>query len=425
MAYTETKTTSYGQRLGQSAKNVIVGLLMFIGGTVLLCWNEGRTVKTTRAINEAQKVQVEMKDINTMDAGLNGKMVHATGNALTSEVLSDGLFGVSDTAIALKRTVEYYQWVEHENTEKREKVGGSEETVTTYTYTQEWVSDPVTTQFHDPEYQGRNYVLVQFDDKRQLAKHVGFGAYELPEFMKEQINAYTEAAINLSEAQKAEFERQIDTSAMNHGRQAQSDLVTVSNNVIYFGSYSTATVGDVRITFEYVPQPQEVSILAKVNGNTFEEYVAKNGYTVSRLEMGQKSAEAMFAGEHSDNKMLAWVLRLVGVLMVIFGLKMTFEILSMVLAVLPFLKNLVGVGVSLVCGVVGFVWSLLIIAIAWIAYRPILGISLLVIAAALIVFFVMRSKKRKAVEQAAGSNTSAGSMPSEQLHNQPSQQPEN
>jgi hypothetical protein len=39
-----------------------------------------------------------------------------------------------------------------------------------------------------------------------------------------------------------------------------------------------------------------------------------------------------------------------------------------------------------------------VIAIAWIFYRPLLGISLLVLAAAIIAFFVWRGKQRKALQ---------------------------
>ena len=50
MAYTETTNTSYGQRLSGSMKGIVSGLLMFIIGTCLLWWNEGRAVKTSKAI---------------------------------------------------------------------------------------------------------------------------------------------------------------------------------------------------------------------------------------------------------------------------------------------------------------------------------------------------------------------------------------
>lgn len=57
-------------------------------------------------------------------------------------------------------------------------------------------------------------------------------------------------------------------------------------------------------------------------------------------------------------------------------------------------------GVGLVCSVIGFVWSLLIISIAWLFYRPIIGISLIVVATASI-WLLWKKSKQKAKPAAA------------------------
>jgi hypothetical protein len=85
-------------------------------------------------------------------------------------------------------------------------------------------------------------------------------------------------------------------------------------------------------------------------------------------------------------------------LLIILGFRKIFALVPTLLKVLPFLGKGVGAILGLVCVVLGFVWSLVFIAIAWVAVWPVLGISLLVVAIALIVWLVMRSKKQKAVE---------------------------
>ena len=75
MAYQETNTTGYGTRVSNSVKGIGTGLLLFIAGTVLLCWNEGRSVKTTRMLEEAQGVTVHVEDISEADPSLNGKLI--------------------------------------------------------------------------------------------------------------------------------------------------------------------------------------------------------------------------------------------------------------------------------------------------------------------------------------------------------------
>jgi hypothetical protein len=92
--------------------------------------------------------------------------------------------------------------------------------------------------------------------------------------------------------------------------------------------------------------------------------------------------------------MWLWILRILGILMICGGLRGIFGILVTVLKVIPFLANIVGWGVSLVCNVIGVAWSLIIIAIAWIFYRPLLGILLLAIAGFLVWVFAFKGKDK-------------------------------
>lgn len=128
--------------------------------------------------------------------------------------------------------------------------------------------------------------------------------------------------------------------------------------------------------------------------------MSANGNNFSRVEMGSVSMGNMFQGAHNDNSTLTWILRLVGILMAIGGLKMTFEILSMLFKWFPALGSIVNMGVGLICSVIGFVWSLLIISIAWLFYRPIIGISLIVVATAAI-WLLWKKSKQKAKSAAA------------------------
>ena len=70
MAYTETSTTGYGTRVGNSFRAIGSGLLLLVLGTALLWWNEGRAVKTEKMLNEAGNAYVEMENPNKKDASL-------------------------------------------------------------------------------------------------------------------------------------------------------------------------------------------------------------------------------------------------------------------------------------------------------------------------------------------------------------------
>lgn len=394
MAYTETTSTSYGQRLAGSAKGMIGGLLMFIIGTCLLWWNEGRTVRTAKAIGDAASHVESVADVSKIDASLNGKLIHASAFADTKDTLTDDMFGVRERAIRIDRKVEYYQWVENAQTREREKIGGGKETTTTYTYEKKWVDKPVNSaEFKDPQYQSANKVLSEVEERNEMAQHVTFGAYTLPESFVASISGSEPVEVRMTEQQTFAWNEQLH--ALMPTVDETTSLIHTSANTAYLGiSPNSPQIGDVRITFTKVV-PTDISLIAKVNGSTFEAYKAKNGQKFTRIEMGKVSADEMLGHAKSENNTWTWVLRVLGIMLVVGGLKAMFGLLLMLFKVLPFLGSIVGAGVGLVCWVFGVAWSFIIIAIAWLVFRPIIGISLLVLAIAGIVFLKRRGKKNE------------------------------
>lgn len=61
-------------------------------------------------------------------------LVHVSGLATSSEILTDPYFNVSATAIKLRLRVEMFQWVEDAEETTKKKVGGDMETKVTYHY---------------------------------------------------------------------------------------------------------------------------------------------------------------------------------------------------------------------------------------------------------------------------------------------------
>lgn len=402
MAYTETKTTGYGTRVKNSCMGIGVGFALFIGGTVLLWWNEGRAVHTADMLEEAQQACVEMENPSKKDKSLDGELVCGTAMATTEDSLVDKEFGIGATAISLKRTVEYYQWEEHENQKTEDKLGGSQETTYTYTYDTKWVSSPVNSKdFKDPDYRGLNVVLANVEDGEQWAENVTFGAYSLNEGLIHSMTDYEPLELDLSDDLLSQMNKNTQEAYERYyGKKdiAPSDsgynYVHVDENQLYLGVNPAAPqVGDVRVTFEKV-MPAKVTVVSVVDGDSFKAFKAKNGEHFQRLVMGKKGIDEIFEGEKTTNTFLTWIFRLVGTLLVIGGLKGIFGIIETLLKVVPFLANIVGWGVGFVCTIVGIVWSLIVIAIAWVFYRPVLGIILLVIAGLLIWIFAFGGKNK-------------------------------
>lgn len=397
MAYQEVNRTSYGKNVGNSFKGTFIGLLLVIVATILIFWNENRAIKTYKAIGRAQDACVEMPDINTISPDFEGKTVHCTGVASTDETIADENFGVNVNALCIKRDVEYFQWVEHTKTTKKEKIGGATEETTTYTYEKEWVSSPINSaDFKDPEYKNRNFVYQKIEEKEILPEKVSFGAYQLPPFIVGSIRGDENATINMDEETKRQWNSAVKAQ-LGLSDTVSTNYVEVYDNVVYFGpNKNNPNVGDVRVTFTYVPNDRQISIIANVVGNTFTQYVdAKNGKTISSVAMGNVPAEQMFETLKKNNKMITWLVRLLLMLLIIAGFRMMVGLISTVLKVLPFLGKGVGAILGFACTIIGVAWTFLFIAIAWISVRPFLAISLLVVVVALIVWLVMRGKKRK------------------------------
>ena len=443
MAYQEVTTTGYGTRVGNSFKAIGGGFLMFVLGTALLWWNEGRAVKTEKMLDEVGGNYVEMENPNKKDASLDGELICGSAMATTEDSLVDSQFGIGAKAISIRRNVEYYQWVEHSETKREDKLGGKEVTTTTYTYTKEWVSSPIqSSDFHDPAYQNKNIVLNTIDESEQWAENVKFGAYTLPESLIHRISSREAIDLAISEDLLKQFDKTTQAAyerfygvqkalqkniqqqptqqpaqqiaipdsvrallpdsvkAVLDSLQAVNDSINKqmenaenkkdlqyihqASNVLYFGRVpGSPEVGDVRVTFEKVV-PAKVTVMAVVDGDTFKAYKAKNGKRFQTLVMGKKSGDEIIDAEKEANNMILWALRIIGIMIVIGGLKGIFGFLETILKVVPFVANIFGWGVGIVCTVLGIVWSLIVIAIAWLFYRPLLGISLLVLAGFLV-----------------------------------------
>lgn len=394
MAYTETRSVGWFERLGGSFRGLGLGLVIIAAGTWLLWWNEGNFVGTGDALREAQAVTVELGDPAQVDSSKNGKMIHAAGPVETTDILSDPVFGLSINAIRLERTVEFYQWVEDSRSETKQKLGGGEETVTTYTYAPAWTSRPVdSAQFQDPQARldHRNTVLLNnLEDFKAQAANVTFGAYRLPDYMIGSISGATPLEAVIPEEIKAKLNKQLAPAG-------PPDMVHASGHTVFLGASPAAPrIGDVRVTFRQT-RPGPVSFLARCGGDTFEPYRAQNGQTVSRFAMGTHSLEALYGDALSANVTMTWLLRAAGAFLVVFGLKTLLAPLEVLFSVIPFLGRLVGAGAGLASALLGLAWSLVVISIAWLRFRPLIGGALLVGAGVLLALCFTRRAKRKKV----------------------------
>ncbi len=581
MAYTETTTQSWGSRLGDSIKGIVIGLILFLVAFPLLFWNEGNSVKVAQALEEGRGATVEVEDITKINPEMNGKLVHMCGDATTEDVLKDSVFCIDHNGIMLRRSVEYFQWVEHSRSEKKKNMGGSETTVTTYTYEKKWCDRPESSANFKEAGHDNTVFFNDAGDQEQRAESVKFGAfkfsadminkisnektyslteYKIPENLKGRARvadkylyigrpvqgaasapaaalgfgqqgalAARNVAANAQQTAPVDVERtkleiaqlnlqvqqqqlvlqspaappvqkqaaQLEITRLQQGIQQKEIIVkqaeaaqakpvesvavqqaklelerqrlnlqqlqlTVQNpNIQPEQKQAIETsikqrelavqqaelkvkqaelenpapapqaqvpaapqpavqqpaplpaqqpvqtvepcsvdpanpqIGDVRVTWEAIGPKEAVSIVYVQSGDTFTPYHAKSNRDVALLGMGTQTADDLFTTAERNNVIFTWLLRAAGWFLMFIGLNMIFRPLSVLGDVVPFIGTLIGGATSTVAAVLALILSLITIAIAWIWYRPLLGITILVLAAALIVWLIKRNRQAK------------------------------
>lgn len=424
---------SWGSRVGGAFKGILIGLLLIVVGIGGLFWNEGRTIKRTKALQEAASVLVETTP-DSVDPNNEGKLLYLTGEAVTEETLTDPYFNISTKALKLYRKVEIYQWVENVTTSTERGSGGSETTTTNYSYSKEWQEGLIdSSSFHDPGHD--NPTSAPVESCSFTASSITLGAFTLSPSLIDLIPADQDFVPQTTSAQKAsptsdevkksdpntvdatdddqengelvpaettgeygeaiassKLEEETSTPAQEASNSSTDGFVPVGSG-FYKGNPLSAQIGDIRVTFSYTPTPTTVSVISQQTGDTFTPYTAKTG-KVELLETGTVSAEDMFASAQFANKTTAWLIRLGGFLAIMIGFNLILAPLSVLVDIIPFAGRIVGTGTSIISFCLALCISLITIAIGWIAYRPILAITLIVIAAVAILFPLFKKKSQ-------------------------------
>lgn len=377
--YVEVERRSFFGKIRSSFGGALFGILLLFAGVAILFWNEGRAVKRYKDLREGAGSVVPI-DSARVDPANEGKLVHLTGETTTTAPLVDALFGVSATAVKLVREVEMYQWVEEVHSETRDKVGGGSETVKRYSYDKKWRREPVdsggfkvTAGHQNPAMPHRSATL--------LAEDVSLGAFALPTFLVSQIGG----GETLELASLDEASEEIRSRAQLH------------EGGIYLGrSPSLPAIGDLRVRFREVPNGP-LSVVARQSGSGLDRFPTKSGGSLDLVESGTVSAELMFQRANDRNKALTWAIRLGGFVALGLAFSMVLGPIAAFSSVIPFLGRLARSGVGLVGFFLAGIVASCTVGIAWIFYRPLLGISILVLALALVVLLVIAVRRRSAV----------------------------
>lgn len=347
---------------------ILGGLVILLIGIGLLWYNEGRTVATQSTINEAKKNYTDVSSTK-IDKKYEGKLVATKGKIDLSEAnsLTDSIFGINVKAAKLVRTVEIYQWEESCTTDDNDKKN--------CTYEKVWKdslidSSEFETSGHD------NPTSVQYESETSIADNVKLGAFYLPE---ELINSLSTNKKKNNNNLTEEYKNTIEG-------------ITISGNYLTNVKDNNPEIGNIRISFNYLDE-ETVSVMAVQNGDTFEAFTSKKGKDVYKIMKGNYTGAQILEKMTKTNRTWKWILRIVGILLIISAFNSMFSFITNLANKIPILGNIVSGATGLISAVLGFSLSLIIIAVAWFRFRPLLSIILLVIVIGLVVFLKVYQNK--------------------------------
>lgn len=261
-------------------KNPIVGVVLVLAAFGLLIWNEKR-VDVSELAATSQAISA---DEVTSDTSLQGQFISASGSLTSTETLSDGDYLKPGPYLALDRTVEMYAWHELKN-----------ENDNTYTYREMWTSNPLnSSNFNNPVGHENPVMVVQSLTKKVLGAKVG--AYNIDM-----------ASAKLPSLQSLTLSN--DNIVLLPGVQL------TGGETLFLGrgtSYSPQ-IGDLRISYKILPANSLATVFGALQGQRIATYTDPENNKVYELALGDRSQA--LGKLQSQEKMMTWVSRVVGLLL--------------------------------------------------------------------------------------------------------------
>lgn len=310
MAVVKTTRKSLLDNIMGSIMAVPIGILMFLASFVVLFQSEGCT-------NFAEVAENATIADAASASGHDDAFVSVTGTMSTDERIGDPDHLAPGPYLELTRNVQQYVWVQHSESESRDKVGGGTETVTTYTYELEWTSSPQDSSgFEDPSHQnpGQRVMGQSWSASTATVGAWGFdvGSAELP------------AGRALS-----------PTQDMLLGAAARG---TLQGEWVYLdGDPANPAIGDHRIQFQALSSGDTVTAFGLARGARLEPYAYEDDKTWLGIRYG--SREEAIATFNTEHTIMLWFARIGGFLLMWLGMNMVFAPLQAVAGIIPFIKK--------------------------------------------------------------------------------------
>jgi len=320
--------------------SLIVGIILFLGSFVVLWMNEGNSANKIAIADYASKnaIQTDAKNISGEN---DGKLISTSAEVISDTVLRDDNVEVPNSLI-LSRKVEMYQWTENND--------GSETK-----YEKTWSEDFIDSSY----FENKGYKNPKFPIKSEVfsAEKGEFGDYTL----------------NNEQILLIETENEITDLPQN-------PKYTIVNGSYFSGKdIDNPQIGDVLISYSYVPSKTPISIIGQQNSdNTISVFPYKNIDVYIQYD-GMLSKDQLINAYRQDNTTFTIFVRIAGCLLMFLGLKLFISPIIDIFNLIHILGKIADVILSLVLFLISICLSLFTIAVAWFAYRPLISLLLIFI----------------------------------------------
>jgi hypothetical protein len=339
----------------ESLKGTVGGVALLIASFPILFQNEGCAVDIAKGLEEGAGL-VQSIDASKDVASYNGKLIHASGEAKAGARLTDPQFGVDVPALVLTRNVEMYQW--------KEDVKEDKDKNKTYSYSKDWSSSEIDSSKFDTQKDHVNPPMP-YEEKTIRPSAVSLGNLDFSDGLIASISANKDLDYDASTGSRLK-------STFGSKAKVQGDKIYIGNNA------SSPEVGDLKVSHR-VALEGTASIIGQLNGITVNPYKTKRDTQILVFDFGAKDAVTMFQEEQDANVVRTWAVRIAGFFAMFLGFRLLFGPIAAAGGWIPILGGILEMGVSIVAGILAFSLSFMTIAVAWIFFRPLLGISLLLL----------------------------------------------
>ena len=352
-----------------------IGLILFIASICILIWNETVSFRADKHLSEGLRLVVPVSNEKAEEKN-DEKLIYVTGTATADETVEDELFGISEKALILRRTVEMCQWEET----KSEGSNDSNEPEDTFSYQRVWSPEVISSAGFSERKSHHNPGHMPYEGETITASHVTIGDFTLSDSLVKKINNFEPFPADSLYIPRfpADLKKKV---------QIHEGAYYVSSDPI------DPAIGDLKIYFHIV-KPSPVSIIAKQSGKTLLSYGTGKTEAIELLEPGVVKPEDMFNKAMSEHRTRAIVLRVFSFFIMCFAFLALFEPVSILGEINPFIASMVkgGMGIFAVPSAMSL-WTVAM-GFIWLFHSPVFSILLFLISGGICFTFICFIRKK-------------------------------